>query len=44
MPEKFSFFKPADEFIYDAKRFYQTLNCITDEPVLAGDYNSAKAI
>ena len=41
---KTTFFKPAPEFEYDAERFYDVLQCITDDPVLAGDYNSAKAI
>ena len=38
------FFQPSEEFTADANRFYQKLNCLTnDDAKLQGDYNSAAA-
>jgi len=39
----FRFFAPVPEMANDAKAFHHVLNCITDEPVIMGDYNSAAA-
>lgn len=41
---KFNFWTPAVEYAYDTNRFYEKLECIVDDPVLSGDYNSAAAM
>lgn len=40
---KFEFWKPAADTEADTKRFFDVLQCITDEPTLMGDFNSAAA-
>ena len=42
--DAYKFYLPSEEFLPDAKRFYQKLNCIkNDDAELMGDYNSAAA-
>ena len=39
----FRFYHPSEEFIYDANRFWDKLQCFEDEPVIQGDFNAAAA-
>lgn len=41
--DSFRFYPPVPEMANDAKAFAGVLNCITEEPKLMGDYNSAAA-
>ena len=40
--DKYRFYEPSEEFAYDIKRFASELQCMKQDAVLRGDFNSAR--